>query len=81
MWAFGNMVNELSLDTFKDEEFVPLTETEFEDFLKESIFEKLKGKKLGVFFSEKFGIKDRVLSIYTDDQDVIKHIRYCKYVR
>lgn len=80
---FHNMVNELTLsrDTFKDVEFSPITEQEFEKFLKEATFTKLKGERLGVSFAKRFGVKDRVLSMFSDDQDVIKHIRYCKYVK
>lgn len=77
------MVKELRIasDAFKDVGFASITEQEFETFLKEATFEKLKGKHLGKLFSEKFGVQDRVLSMFRDDRDVIKHIRYCKYVR
>jgi len=86
---FHNMVADLTApktlriasDAFKDNEFDPISETEFQTFLKEAVFEKLKGRKLGVTFQEKFGVKDRVLSMFSDDKDVIQHIRYCKYVR
>lgn len=80
---FDNMVKDLRIasDAFKDREFDSITEKEFETFLKEAVFEKLKGKKLGEIFAEKFGISDRVLSMYSDDQDVIQHIIYCKYVK
>ena len=81
MLVFGNMVNELSTEAFKDCGFEPITEKEFQAFLKEATFEKLKGNHLGRFFQEKFGVKDRVLSMFSDDRDVIQHIRYCKYVR
>jgi predicted transcriptional regulator len=66
---------------FKDTEFDSITEEEFEMFLKDAVFEKLKGKKLGEVFAEKFGVQDRVLSIFSDDKDIIQHIRYCKYVK
>jgi hypothetical protein len=80
---FDTMVKQLRIasDAFKDNEFTPITEQEFETFLKEATFEKLKGKKLGEIFSEKFGVQDRVLSIFIDDKDIIQHIRYCKYVK
>lgn len=80
---FQNMVNDLSIasDAFKDNGFSSITQKEFETFLKKAIFEKLKGKKLGQIFSEKFGVQDRVLSMFSDDQDVIQHIIYCKYVK
>jgi hypothetical protein len=77
------MVKDLRIasDAFKDVGFESITEEEFQTFLKEATFEKIKGKKLGEIFSEKFGVQDRVLSMFRDDRDVIKHIRYCKYVR
>jgi hypothetical protein len=80
---FQNMVKDLRIasDAFKDEGFSPLTENEFQQFLKEATFEKLKGKKLGQLFIEKFGVRDRVLSIFSDDKDIIQHIRYCRYVK
>lgn len=81
MLVFGNMVNELTADSFKDEDFYPISEERFEQFLKEYTFEKLKDKTLGQFFVEKFGIRDRVLSIFNEDDNAIKHIRYCKYVK
>jgi hypothetical protein len=80
---FNTLVKDLVLvsDVFKDTEFDSITEEEFEMFLKEAVFEKLKGKKLGEIFAEKFGVKDRVLSIYRDDRDIIQHIRHCRYVK
>lgn len=86
---FDNMVADLTApktlriasDAFKDEGFKSITEQEFGIFLKEAIFDKLKGKKLGVVFAEKFGVQDRVLSMFKEDKDVIQHIRYCKYVK
>jgi hypothetical protein len=77
------MVKDLRIasDAFKDNGFAPITEEEFQSFLKEATFEKLKGTHLGKLFSEKFGVQDRVLSIFVDDRDIIQHIRYCKYVR
>lgn len=77
------MVKDLRIasEAFKDVGFESITEEEFETFLKEATFEKLKGKTLGQIFLEKFGVKDRVLSIFTDDQMTITHIRYCKYVK
>ena len=81
MSVFGQMVDELSADAFKDEDFYPISEKQFQEFLKEFTFEKLKNKRLGKTFVEKFGIRDRVLSILYEDTDAIKHIRYSKYVK
>lgn len=71
----------IASNAFKDNRFEPISEREFQLFLKESVFEKLKGKKLGEIFAEKFSISDRVLSMFSEDKDVITHIRYCKYVK
>ncbi len=78
---FGNMVTDLAAEAFKDEDFYALTEEQFQLFLKEATFELLKGEHLGSLFAERFGINDRVLRMYSDEQHVIQHIRYCKYVK
>lgn len=81
MNVFDQMVDSLSKEAFKDYLFTSISEETFDEFLKEATFEKLKGKKLGEIFAEKFNIRDRALSMFSDDQDVITHIRYCKYVK
>lgn len=82
MNVFDQLINSISKDAFKDETFYsPISETEFQSFLKEATFEKLRGRKLGEIFAEKFNIRDRALSMFSDDKDVITHIRYCKYVK
>ena len=81
MNVFDYMKESLSKEAFKDYIFKPISEAKFQKFLKEATFEKLKGKKLGEIFAEKFNIRDRALSMFSDDQDVITHIRYCKYVK
>jgi len=80
MNVFDQMIDSLSKEAFKDYIFKPISEEKFQEFLKEATFERLKGRKLGEIFAEKFNIRDRALSMFSDDQDVIKHIRYCKYV-
>lgn len=79
--VFGHMVNELSSDAFRDEEFQGITQEQFDEFLKEYVFEKIKGKKLGESFAEKFNVKDRVLYIFSRDEDSLTHIKYCKYIK
>jgi len=79
--VFGHMIQELSSDAFKDTEFEKITQQEFDIFLKEFVFEKLKGKKLGQSFAEKFNVKDRVLYMFSHDNDAIEHIKYCKYIK
>jgi formiminotetrahydrofolate cyclodeaminase len=32
-------------------------------------------------FTEKFNIRDRVLHMFSNDEDAIKHITYCNYVQ
>jgi hypothetical protein len=81
MNVFDHMMESLSKEAFKDNIFSPISEEKFEEFLKQATFEKLKGKKLGAIFAEKFNIRDRALSMFSEDKDVISHIRYCKYVK
>ena len=81
MNSFDYLMNSLTQDAFRNTMFSPIPEAEFQEFLKEAVFGKLKGKKLGVLFQEKFNIPDRTLSMFSEDKDVISHIRYCKYVK
>ena len=80
MNAFDHMMNTLTADSFKDLGAKQISRTEYEIFLKEVIFEKLKGKRFGEAFTERFGIKDRVLSMYQIDKNALDHIKHCKYV-
>lgn len=81
MSVFGHMVTELSSGAFKDNDFTPISKHEYETFCKEYIFEKLKGVNFGIAFQKRFGIKDRVLSMFNDQSIAMTHIEYCKYVR
>lgn len=78
---FSHLVNELSSDSFKDTDFKSITQKQFDNFLKHFVFEKLKGKKLGESFAEKFDVKDRVLYMFSQDDDAIAHIKYCNYIK
>ena len=78
--VFTHMTGDLLRDAFKDNRAKKVSKQDYELFLKEAVFEKLKGKKLGQIFTERFGIKDRVLSNYSIDKNVIDHIKWCKYV-
>ncbi len=78
--VFTHMTGELLKDAFKDNGAKKVSKKEYELFLKEAVFEKLKGKKLGQIFAERFGIRDRVLSNYSEDSNVINHIKWCEYV-
>lgn len=78
--VFVHMTGELLKDSFKDHGARKVPKEDYELFLKEAVFDKLKGKKLGQAFTERFGINDRVLSNYSGDQTAIEHIKYCEYV-
>ena len=81
MNAFGHMVTTLSRDAYKDNDFTPISKHEYEIFCKEYIFEKLKGVSFGVAFQKRFGIKDRVLTMFSEQSVCMTHIEYCKYVK
>lgn len=67
-------------DSFKDDNAQSISQEDFDQFLKEFTFEKLKGKKLGECFAQKFNIHDRILYMMSDEESIIKHIEYCKYI-
>ena len=77
---FEGLVKDL-YDYNTDKNFIPITQQEFDQFLKESIFEKLKGRSLGELFAEKFKVHDKMLYIYKNDSDALTHIKYNKYVK
>jgi hypothetical protein len=81
MNAFGHMVTALSRNAYKDNDFTHISKDEYEIFCKEYIFEKLKGVSFGVAFQKRFGIKDRVLSMFSEQSVCMTHIEYCKYVK
>lgn len=80
MNAFGHMISHLSSDAFKDNDFTPVSKDEYVLFCKEYVFEKLKGINFGTAFSKRFSCRDRVLSMFRDQEDTMKHIEYCGYV-
>ena len=82
MDAFDMMAETLTCDGFKDMDAIKtVSKKDYERFLKEVVFDKLAGKRLGQAFCERFGIRDRVLSIYTLDGNAMEHIEHCKYVK
>jgi len=81
MSVFDQMVFDLSIETFKDYGAIKVSKEDYNSFMKEFVFEKLKGKKLGEAFAQKFHIRDRVLYMYNKDCDAIAHIQNCKYVQ
>ena len=74
MNVFGHMVTELSAEAYKDTDFVPISKHEYDLFCKEYIFEKLKDTRFGVAFQKRFGVRDRVLSILSDQTHAMHHI-------
>jgi len=81
MDVFGHMVTTLSSDAFKDNDFTPINHTDYDKFCKEYVFEKLKGINFGTAFQRKFGVRDRVLSMFGNQNDAMAHIKYCNYVK
>jgi hypothetical protein len=82
MHVFDYIAETLTCDAFTDTDAVKkVSKADYELFLKEVVFDKLAGKRLGQAFCERFGIRDRVLSIYTLDGNAIEHIEHCKYVK
>ena len=74
MSVFGHMVTELSAEAYKDIDFEPISKHEYEIFCKEYIFEKLKDTRFGVAFQKRFGVRDRVLSILSNETHAMDHI-------
>lgn len=62
---FNNLQQQLETQLWNqksDRDFY-ITQTEFDDFCKEFLFEELKGTKLGIAFCEKYSQTNYVLSI------------------
>jgi hypothetical protein len=68
------MVRELSAEAYKDTDFTPISKNEYTTFCKEYIFEKLKGIHFGTAFQKRFGVRDRVISMFSDEKDAMEHI-------
>lgn len=56
-----------------------ISKEEYELFCKEFVFEKLKGKKFGEAFCDKFGYNNFMLRNFTDDT-AKRTIKYMGYV-
>ena len=78
--VFDQMAFELSRESFRDYGASKISREDFDTFYKEYIFEKLKGVRLGEAFAKKFNVRDRVLYMISNDEDVLSHIAFCKYV-
>lgn len=80
MRIFDHVVMELLNENYSDKEFKKISRQEFEIFLKEFTFDKIKGKKLGKAFADRFNVKDRVLQVYSEDKHALDHIKNCNYI-
>lgn len=78
--VFTHLTGDLLRDAFKDERAKKVSKEDYQKFLKDCVFIKLQGKKLGQAFTERFGIRDRVLSNYIEDVNVFNHIKWCGYI-
>ena len=58
-----------------------ITYEQYEQFKKEFVFEKLKGKRFGKAFCEKFSLHDYVLSNMISDDEVDTIIRLMGYIK
>ena len=82
MNSFDHMIPTLlRSDAFRDSEFVPIGEKEYDIFCKEYVFDKLRGDSFGMAFRKRFSCQDRVLSMFSHQEDVMAHIAYCGYVK
>ena len=82
MNAFDHLTtNLLRSDAFKDSEFIPISKKEYDIFCREYVFDKLRGDNFGIAFQKRFGCHDRVLSMFREQNDTMKHIEYCGYVK
>lgn len=87
MNSFDHMVMALEIEAKKFElpkitvesnpDKISITEQQYDEFLKEFVFEKLKGKTLAESFSNKFGIFDIIFELRISDDNVQKYIKKC----
>ena len=78
--VFSQMTDDLVRHFSRDFGAKKVSKEDYEQFLKDVVFEKLKGKRFGQAFAERFNIRDRVLSNYIVDKNAIDHIKRCEYV-
>lgn len=81
MNPFDHMVTHLSSDAFKDTDFKSISKSDYDLFCKEYVFESLKGINFGTAFQKRFGVRDRVLGMFSKQDDTMAHITYCGYVK
>ena len=53
---------------------IKISKTDYKDFYKEFIFDKLKSKTLAECFSHKFGVSDILFEINMSDEETQKYI-------
>ena len=81
MNTFDHMITNLCITAYKDNDFKSVTKKEYNEFCKEYVFEKLKGINFGTAFQKRFGARDRILSMFSKQEDAMSHITYCGYVK
>lgn len=69
-----------TLDSLTTNQNKKISKQEYELFCKEFVFEKLKGKKFGEAFCDKFGYNNFMLRDFSDEtaMRVIKNMEYVK---
>lgn len=75
---FTNMVQNLNNLSKKKS---TISHEQYEQFKKEFVFEKLKGKRFGKAFCEKFGLHDYVLSNIISDDEADTIISLLGYIK
>ena len=68
------------LTHFNEPAIIKITQAQWEHFLKEFTFAKLKGERLGKFFCKQFNIKNIYLITIEDDNSALHYINAQKMV-
>lgn len=70
----------IALDTITQNQSKFVSRTEYEEFCKEFVFQKLCDKKFGEAFCEKFGFNEFLLKLVSDEtaKDMIETLGYIK---
>jgi hypothetical protein len=76
------MIHFFDIESFKNmSETIIVSKVEYEQFKKEFVFEKLKGKRFGESFCEKFGVSSPVLSIMKNEEETDFLIQTLGYIK
>lgn len=80
--SFAHMTMGLSRDLKISPSNPPVSVSDYEQFEREFIFNRITGKKtFGEAFCEKFNINDIVLNIIKNEELAKKHIKTFNYIR